>query len=404
MKRTSSWRRPLAAVTCAVALTFAAGCGDQVTGTPLRVTTDPATLDVGNYQTEPQVLGNAKSENQARTVESQRLADYVVLPFEADPSYVTDAWFVRPHVVLDRKALGALVINDTFDEVAEDLVAGWINSWSTGGEPDAPRRTANVAVLMFPDSATAAEVGPALEHDDFTYNVDNMPVQLPKYPSATAHWRPTVSSLGSWTVHDRYVVFIKVDDDLSPPDLSNLIGHTERLLDVQIPLLDEFEPTSADELARIPRDPEGLLGRTLPSNPADPVRADPDGTYTGRGVLTLVDGGPDTLANLREAEVDLISFGDSVVTRSTTAAGAEKLWESWRYTADLDAEQTVVETPRGLGDHVECIRDAPISGLSEISMHLCIMQIDRYVVQAYARQLADLHQKMSAQYVLLTAN
>uniref|UniRef100_UPI003D7A9B05 DUF7373 family lipoprotein n=2 Tax=Nocardia TaxID=1817 RepID=UPI003D7A9B05 len=82
----------------------------------------------------------------------------------------------------------------------------------------------------------------------------------------------------------------------------------------------------------------------------------------------------------------------------------EKLWESWRYTADLDAEQTVVETPRGLGDHVECIRDAPISGLSEISMHLCIMQIDRYVVQAYARQLADLHQKMSAQYVLLTAN
>lgn len=406
MKRTSSPVWSPVAVACAATLAITvAGCGAQLTGTPTRVETDPTTVDVGNYQTEPQSLGNAKNENQARTVEAQRLADFVLLPFEADPSYVVDSWFVQPHIVLNRKALGSLIINDTFDEVAEDLVAGWVNSWSTGGEADTPRRTASIAVLMFPDSATAADVGPALEHDDFTYNPDNVPVQMAKYPSTEAHWRPTISSLGSWTVHDRYVVFVKVDDDLSAPDLRNLVEHVERILDLQIPLLDEFEPTPAEELLRIPRDPEGLLGRTLPSDPAKPPRAEPDGTYTGRGIFTLIEGGPDILARLEDAQIDAISFGDSVVARSETAAGAEILWQDWRYSTHLDEDESVVASPRGLGDRVECILDAPGDGqTSAMNMHLCVMQVDRYVVQAYARQLPDLHQKMSAQYVLLTAN
>ncbi|MGV9582235.1 DUF7373 family lipoprotein [Nocardia farcinica] len=390
----------LLALGCAVALT---ACGSAVTGTPVRVTTDPSTVDAGNYRVEPQVLGNAKNDKQARSVEALRLADYVVLPFEADPSYVQDAWFVNPHIVLNRKALGSLVINDTFDDVAEDLVAGWVNSWSTGGPPEAPRRTLSIAVLMFPDAATAQRVGPALEHDDFTYNIDNQPVPITKYPTTTAHWRPGVSSLGSWTVHDRYVVFVKVDDNLVPPDLPNLVGHVERILDVQIPLLDEFEPTPPDQLAKIPLDPTGLLGRTLPSDANRPPRAEPDGVYTRRGAVTLMDGGAELLAELDRAEVDLMSFGDAVVFRSKTAAGATQLWRDWQFSTHLDPDQTLVDAPDGLGDHVECLLDSPSAESSTLDMNICMFQVDRYVVQAYGRNLRDLHQKMAAQYVLLTA-
>ncbi|MEV0337591.1 hypothetical protein AB0H49_01050 [Nocardia sp. NPDC050713] len=394
----------MAVLTCGALAVGVGACGSQVSGTPTRVQADLSKLDVGNYQTEPKAIGNAKNERQARAREAQRLADYVALPFEADPAYVTDAWFVRPHIVLNRKALGSLVINDTFDDVAKDLVAGWVNSWSTGGDPEAPRRTMNIAVLMFPDAKTAQTVGPALEHDDFTYNPDNEPVQITKHPGTTAHWRPTVSSIGSWTVHDRYVVFIKVEDNTQAPDLPSLVGHVERMLDVQIPLLSQFKPTPAAELSRIPLDPEGLLGRTLPSDPEKPQRAEPDGIYTGRGTLTLIDGGTGFLDRLKIAEVDLASFGDSVVFRSRTRKGADALWADWQPSTRLEAGEALVASPTGVGDRVECYSDIPEGGSTVIGTNICVLQVDRYTVQAHGKQLQDLHQKISAQYALLTHN
>ncbi|MFD4433976.1 hypothetical protein ACFWPJ_32095, partial [Nocardia sp. NPDC058497] len=100
------------------------GCGSQVSGSPTRTEPDKSNLDFGNYQTQPRTVGNAKSLNQGRAWEAQRLADYVALPFEIDPAYVYDnrkETLVHPtQIVLNRKGLGGLIINDTFDEVAED--------------------------------------------------------------------------------------------------------------------------------------------------------------------------------------------------------------------------------------------------------------------------------------------
>lgn len=404
MREMTPARTAFALLTAAALAITMSGCGSDVDGTPVRARTDLSTLDVGNFRTVPEQLGNAGNEREARIRESQRLGDHVALPFEADPSYTQDTWFLLPHVVLDQDALGSLVVNDTFDEVAEDLVAGWVNAWSTEADQEGRNRTMNIAVLAFPDAATAEEVGPTLEHDDFTYNPGNEPVAIAKYPSSKAHWRPTVSSIGSWTVHDRYVVFVKIDDQLSAPDLPALTSQVEKILDVQLPLLDEFEPTPADELRRIPLDPEGLLGRTLPTDPSSPIRADPDGLYTGRAILSLLQAEPEDLDMLREHEVDLVSFGDAVVFRTEDAAAAEALWQRWRPSAEPVPERRIVDPPSGLGDNVECYADLSITQDSErILGHLCVLQVDRYTVQVYARQLQELHQKISAQYALLTA-
>ncbi|MGV9820307.1 DUF7373 family lipoprotein [Nocardia xishanensis] len=401
----NSAARTAGAMLATVALTFGlAACGSEVSGTAMQVQPDVSKLDVGNYLTQPRILGNAKNDKQARSRESQRLGDYVALPYEADPSYVEDVWFIRPHIVLNRKTLGNLVINDTFDEVAKDLVAGWVNSWSTGGPPEAKRRTMNIAVMMFPDANTAKAVGPALEHDDFTYNRDNEPVAINKHAGSTAHWRPGISSIGSWTVHDRYVIFIKVVDDTSEPDLPALVSHVERMLDVQIPLLDKFEPTPAAELARVPLDPSGLLGRTLPSNPTAPFRPEPDGVYTGRGVLTLFqDGSPETLPLLQRNEIDLISFGDAVVFRSRTAKGAEALWQEWQPSKDLSPNRKLIDPPSGINANVECFTEYLGTGADQKPAgSLCVLQVGRYVVQARSMQPQDLLQRTSAQYALLT--
>jgi len=383
----------------------AGACGSTVSGTATRVQSNVSELNVGNYQTKPRVVGNAKNDRQARAREAQRLSDYVALPFEADPSYIEDAWNIRPHIVLNRKTLGNLVINDTFDDVAKDLVAGWVNAWSTGGPTEANRRTLNVAVLMFPDAKTASTVGPTLEHDDFTYNRDNQPVEITKHPNTVAHWRPDISSVGSWTVHDQYVIFIKVVDDTSAPDLPALTAQVERMLDVQIPMLDKFQPTPADELEHIALDPQGLLGRTLASIPEAPIRAEPDGVYTGRGALTLLEPGPTPLATLEKGEVDLVAFGDTVVFQSRTAKGADALWQQWQPSKHLEPNEKMVDSPAGLSQQVECYADMIQSGdTQEVSMNICVFRIDRYTVQAFAKQLQDLHQKISAQYALITSS
>ncbi|WP_228538915.1 hypothetical protein [Nocardia sp. XZ_19_385] len=388
------------------ALTIAVtGCGAEVPGNPLRVQPDLSKLDVGNYQTKPRQVGNAKNERQARAREAQRLADYVVLPYEADPAYVEDTWLMRSHIVLNRKTLGNLVINDTFDEVAKDLVAGWVNAWSTATVED-KQRTANVAVLMFPDAKTAQEVGPALEHDDFTYNPDNQPVPITKHANTYAHWRPGISSIGSWTVHDRYVVFIKVDDKTSAPDLPALTGHVERLLDAQIPLLSQFVPTPAAELPRIRLDPDGVMGRTLPGDPEAPFRPEPDGYYAGRGAVSLFSQ-PDskTLPEMQQHGFEFVSFGDAVVFRARTAKGADMLWQNWKFSTSLGENEKLVDAPTGLAENAECRAEYAGSGENRtLTGHLCILRVDRYVVQARSKQLPDLHQRISAQYALLTSN
>ncbi|MGV9612437.1 DUF7373 family lipoprotein [Nocardia xishanensis] len=393
-----------ALVTVGALALISAGCGSEVAGAAGRVEPDISKLDVGNYQTAPRQIGNAKNNPQARAREAQRLADYVALPYEADPSYIEDTWLVRPHIVLNRKTLGQLVVNDTFDEVAEDLVAGWVNSWSTGGAPEDKRRVMNIAVLEFPSPEIALQVGPALEHDDFTYNPDNVPVPITKHPNTAAHWRPTVSSIGSWTVHDRYVIFLKVVDDTSEPNLPALVSQVERMLDVQIPLLGQFEPTPADQVSRIPLDPQGIMGRTLPSNPESPMRPEPDGFYTGRGAVTLLSQPtPETLGELQKAEVDLVSFGDAVVFRSKSGKAAEGLWQEWRRHPKLKPNEKLVGTPTGFDGNIECWADTVESlGTQIVVMHFCMFQVDKYVVQAAGKHLQDLHQKISAQYALLT--
>ncbi|WP_324192407.1 DUF7373 family lipoprotein [Nocardia transvalensis] len=358
-------------------------------------------LDVGNYPTKPRLIGNAKNLKQARVREAQRLADFVALPSEADPTYTDNAVGpFKPRVVLNRKGMGDLVINDTFDEVAKDLVAGWTNAMATdAADPDAPRRILSIAVLEFPEAKIASSVGPALEHDDFTYNPENQPVEIPKYKDAKAHWRPNVSSIGSWTVHDRYVIFIKVVDDTSAPDLPALVSQVERMLDVQIPLLNKFVPTPSDQLEKIPLDPGGLLGRTLPTSSEEQLRADPDGVYTGRGVASGMK--EQNLDFMKDGDIDLVAFGDGAVFRSRSEKGALALWNKWRPSTRPEPDQKLVAAPKGLGSHVECYADLSKDGAP--IMNLCVLQVDRYVVQTAGKQLQNLHQKTAAQYALLTA-
>ncbi|MFD4442682.1 hypothetical protein ACFWPK_23205 [Nocardia sp. NPDC058519] len=402
-------RRVVTAILTVCLLTAASvGCGSTVSGDAQQATAK-TTLDVGNYPSTPGTIGNAKSNKQARARESQRLGDYVVLPFEADPTYTMVTGFFPSPIVLNRKGLSKMIVNDTFDDVAKDLTAGWVNSWSTGDSALDKGHRVSLAVLMFPDAATAAVVGPTLEHDDFTYNSDNEPVQITKYPGTTAHWRPGISSIGSWTVHDRYVVFIKLDDETHPADLPSLTGQVERMLEVQLPLLDKFTPTPTPDLPHVALDVDGLLGRTLPSSPDNPTRAQPDGVFTGRGVFSLlVNAGPATFTRLDEFAIDLISFGESVIFRSRTQEAAERHFaDQANAAASMATSNRIfkpIPAPPGLGQNVACYAIAATVDGKEVgaTANYCGFQTDRYYVEVESTQVQDLYQQVNAQYAMLT--
>ncbi|MFI2336129.1 hypothetical protein ACH474_22310 [Nocardia rhamnosiphila] len=386
-----------ATLTAGLLVTTLASCGSVVAGEAVRAEPDLSGLDVGNYPTEPVTLGTAEDNEAARYREGQRLGDFVALPFEIDPSYVNRVAGTGGPVVLDRRDMQSLVINDTFDEVAADLITGWVHTWSTGGDPGNTQQL-SIAVLMFPDPATAGSVAGRLEYDDFTFNTDNRPVQLPNYPQAKAHWRPGHASLGSWTAHDRYVVFVKYDDRAEKADLAALVQRTESVLAVQLPLLGEFEPTPAEQLNEIALDPDGVLALALPKSPQMVAMYGPPDAFHGRGAVYALSGITD-LRFLDSGQVTDIALGESVVMRSKTAQGARALWDEFRPDSDEAAGSRMIEAPEGIDGQVACFN-------REVAAHMnpsafCVLQTGRYFAQVEGGQIQDLHQKTSAQYALL---
>ncbi|MGW5385259.1 DUF7373 family lipoprotein [Nocardia sp. NPDC003963] len=375
----------------------ALGCGSVVAGEAVRGEPDLSGLDVGNYPTKPVEFGAAEDDEAARYREGQRLGDFVALPFEVEPGYVNRVVGTGGPVVLDRRDMQSLVVNDTFDEVAADLVAGWVHTWSTGGDPGSTQQL-SIAVLMFPDAATAESVAGGLEYDDFTFNTDNRPVQLSKYPRGRAHWRPGNASLGSWTAHDRYVVFVKYEDRSGRADLPTMVRHTESLLDVQIPLLDEFEPTPPDQLDGIALDPDDLLALTLPKSPEIIAMSGPPDTFRGRGAVYALSG-ITSLEFLEVGQVTSIALGESVVMRSETPAGAAALYENFRPDPDAAAGSRAIEAPEGIDGEVECFSRQ--TAAYEKPSNFCVLRAGRYFAQVEGGQVQDLHQKTSAQYALI---
>ncbi len=361
---------------------------------------DISRLDVGNYPVQPRSLGNATGDKQSRHREGQRLAEYVLHPVELDPAFGHNTWpSDRGHIVLDRKPLAVLLANDTFTEVAQDLVTGWVTAASTAMDEKNGIVLVN-AVMVFPNEQRAKEVAEQLERDDFTYNRDNQPVQVPKHPAARAHWRPQVPGVGSWLAHGRFVVMTNVKEYAAAPNLPSHVSWIERLLDRQLPLLDQFKPTASNELKTIPLDPDGLLGRALPSPKASPSRTDGDLVVGPRGAISELLDPKFVVEDLRAAGTDLVAFGNSVVIRTRDAAAATTLFDKL---TGPSASMEPTEGPSGVGQDARCSAPKPVHGQRPPIGWVCFVKYDRFVAEVSATGEQDLMQRAAAQYALLAA-
>ena len=402
-------RNALAALTIALLLT---ACGSTVDGTATQTTAptvDPSALDPGSYPTTPRPpLGQAGTDDVGRFIEGRRMASYVVGPWQADPT-LTRIGATSAKVVERRNQISQVIWPSMLTRFpALPLIVGFVSerTSSTPGDTTLVRN----AVLQYPFPETATKVAQGLTEGAMNIAVvDNADGPVPSEPvrSVPIPGHPGVTGAlmarpdGAKTVHELTVVsargpnvLIQVIQFATPEREIELAG---RILDLQVPLIDTFVPTEPAPLATLPRDPSGLLARTVPLKPGQGDSMS-DADYDPAGALQLEDNPIQAAAAMQQAGVDTVAVSETTVYQARDGAAARQLAQSLGDdVVERQSTQPVAEVPGLAGSR--CVRAADPN--TRVARHWCVAVEDRYTFKAVARDLNNAHQQMAAQYLML---
>ena len=383
-----------------------AGCSATITGTPVKAPgrgggdgVDVALLATGNYPTTPRAaLEVAGSPSEGATLEAHRIAGYVTGPWEADTS-LTEPEQINTIVVKSSDALNDLLAKPTGDGVVgHHFVTGFS---SARHNATGRYKALDNFVLRFAsaEDAAAAAHDMAAKSTGVTLPLASTPIPtqpfaIPRYPGSAAvsfRWPASVPLRGdvpaavlAFTAHGPYVLCQSADADTAD-NAAQLIATT---LDLQQPMIDKFTATPLDQLAQLPIDPSGLFARTLPQSTGDETVN--DGVYDPRGALQLELGNP----------VHLQALFQSVGLQQAVETAEVRVYQ----TPDAEAAHRVVADYAGSPDPAA----ARITGMPQAKCFKealgwwCVAAAERYAFVSQSPQEIDLHQRMSAQYRMLT--
>ncbi|WP_396908873.1 hypothetical protein [Mycolicibacterium sp.] len=393
-------RREPGRIAVIAAAALLAGCSTVTTGTPVAAPpqagpVDVATLNVGNYPVVPSApMGTAVTSAQGAIIEGQRLADYVTGPWEVDAS-LSGSPGIAGMVLKSAEAL-KLAVPEALSAIAakHNFVAGFFS----GRESATQSKLANL-VLQFsdPDAAKAATG----EFVDFAANDQlGQRVTMDGRPDTVgfsygAFDTATPTQFRAFTARGTYVlVQLAATPAAAGPDAAR--GLVAKTLDLQAPLIDTFTPTGPDKLAELPKDPTGLLARTLPAS-REQASVNQRTVYQPRGALHFqsdpvrVSSLFDQTGMTRQA----VSATSVYETRDEQSAKklADGLWE-------LISKEGKPEAPVSMLPDSRCINLSKGQG---DGYFYCLLTVDRYTIGAPATQLLDAQQKAAAQYAMLTA-
>jgi hypothetical protein len=408
-------RVKLTALGLAVVLGVSA-CGATTPGAATIASESPsATVDVGQLNpgayptTAAAPMGNADGEQAGREVEGRRMAGYVVGPWQVDPalSRLTSG---GPALMTDFKQLGAVVYATTMYQArAVSLIVGFSSERGVA-DPAEPTRLRN-AVLRFPDPATATAVAQGLFDgamnrlvmpDDSVDPVPAEPVRgipVPGHPELSGvlfTFRvgdQTVREVSAFSAQGPFVLIQTARAAQGPERAAELVG---RALDLQVPLIDRFQPTDAAQIASLPLDPTGLAARTLAPK-ADPA-PQRNGVYDAAGALHLEADPVQVGQALSDAGVDEVAARLTTVYQARDAEQARRLSGSLADTAaNSPASKPGAPVP-GL-PRSRCVLTDDTGGL--LPRQRCFASVGRYAFGADSAQTETAYQQMAAQYRIL---
>lgn len=380
-----------AAVTVAAVL---AGTGGVAAAQP-----DGPRPDVGGYPTTPgPPLGAAGSPQAGAAIEGQRMADFVVGPWEVDPALTF--LYADSAVVFDgADAMNGEMPADLIDVARRHRVIDGFSSYR-----EATAHDLRVAVLRFADPQTAQAA--TTEFADVAGHRGDAdgpvsPAAVPGHPETAAFANPSddaqrgqqVTYVRAFTAHGPYVFYQLA---VSASGVDDAVALVAGALDRQAPLIDQFVLTPEPLLATLPSDSTGLKARTVPPPPAE-VSATRPGVYSPRGTLHFQSDPVASARRFADHGVTNWSYGAAGVYETRDPQAARRLVD------DFTEEAASLGTPTG-----------PIAGVpGSVCMNLrfektgdenvyCLAAADRYAIESDGDTLLDAQQRTAAQYLLLT--
>ncbi|MUL78848.1 hypothetical protein [Mycolicibacterium sp. CBMA 226] len=403
---TAGWRWASGVLAGATALTVA-GCTTVMDGSAARdpgfkpgdVT--PVLMQTGNYPTGIKAAP-VPSVALSRVIEAQRMAEFVIYPWEAYPT-ATDSDEMGTRVILSPEALGVQVPGGVMPDIAQanGFLNGFTTSRGTPKDAPGPHMAVNVIVMRFPgpDQANAALAALVAKQPPLEGSTGAHPIAIPGHPEASAtavvlsSGRPSVDS---FSAHGPYIFDVFTQTDDTEAAAAATIG---KALDLQGPKIDQFQPTDPAQWPTMNPDPTGLLARALPKKDATVN----DGVWTTAGFLhfaagNTLDGPQGATDRFAKFGIDRIVQGKSVFYQAKDAAAATGF-------ADLVAKDFAEgneQKPNVPGfPAAKCFT---IKDPGEFSDRFeCVATADRYVITVFAKQSADAIQQISAQYLMLVA-
>jgi len=377
---------------------LSAACSSTVSGSAVKPsgvasgpTVDVSKLDVGPYPTQPsQPLGVAGDPDRGLFVESQRMANNVIGPWEVEPAIT--GWFGFGATALLNVGALAQIGPETFAAAASQH--GFINGFASARTAEGQKILLN-AVLRFADGGAATAA--ATEFGDIAAKTGEgvRPAQIPGHPDTkAASYTQTEGSTGkkwsavrAFTAHGEYV-FMQLAQAVDGMDPA--IGLVAKTIDLQGPAIDKFRATDPSEFADISLDPTGLLARTLPvpDKEATPIQ---NATYEQRGALQFQSDPARSAKLFADTGMDLAAMAKTNVYQTKDAASAPKIVEG--FYAELQPTSQQAKPVNNLPGS-RCLQ------LKDKSFY-CLGAADKYAIETTADNLLDAQQQVAAQYAML---
>lgn len=415
----------LAVATCACVV---AGCSTTTTGTSRfgGSLSDPepdvSQLRTGNYQIKPSTPFFSAGPNPLTQsiVESTRMAEYVVGPWEIDAS-VTRPGAIGTGTMTSEFGVDN-ILGVSKDNVmqgiarAHNLVAGF-GSYRSSGSRDSDLEIEN-AVLMFPDDAQAAAAA-----GDFTAQFGHIvaapfptyPVQISvgvgTVPAVGTDYGTGASGVAAYTAQGRFVLYQFVSaratkSTKAPLRVELLMSD---LLGRQQSLIKSFVPTEPAKLADLPKDPsdDQLLSKTITT--PDRQQGVLIGTWRPRAWLHFESDPVSMTTQFERAGVQWVTQRWGRVYQAPNADSAAQLLDATSALIMKNPDVQLAGPVPGFPGarcfehlHDFARSDATVTWRILGWHYSCLARTDRFVFQVFADDETAVDQQISAQYRVLS--
>lgn len=381
------------AISCLAVTALVAGCGKSGTAIPGEI--DVRTLDTGSYPVDRYTY-DRNANGSGNALEGMRMAAAVVPSVKIDSS-------------LDI-SFAALVMADSTDVINYGHLAaaakpvldnrGYLTGYAAGGSdraqvngnPDPNGTDVTVRVLRFSSADNAKLAARELEDADFNVALNvNQKLSLPDYPDAFSHWRPGVPNIGLAMPHKDFVISLFISRPTA--NQADLLSWAKKALDAEVPQLDAFGETPADQIAQLPVDPDRLLARTLVAD-RDHKTPDQDAfaLYPANWLVLVADKMADRVQLVANTGLTEIAIADgNFVFRLRDAQAGKDFAAGMIKTLGENSSAALDKVPDTTCVH----RD------SDSAPSRCYVGYKQYVAVVDGTSVSDAQSKAAAQYALL---